>query len=125
MVDHNELWAETEELADMIVQAPEIVRYQRAEAQMKAHPRAQRMLERLRALREEIGEFQARKVPPKHYMHLLRDSESLLEELEKIPEVVEFQHAQTAVNDLLQTITRRLAKAVLEKVEDTDHPFAP
>ncbi|CAM3827141.1 YlbF family regulator [Alicyclobacillus pomorum] len=121
MMNHNELWAETEELADLIIQAPEIVAYQAAEQRMKAHPTAQRMIAQLKSLQEQVAEYQARKVPPKHYIHLLKDSESLLADLEKIPEVAEFQKAQAAVNELLQAVTQRLAKAVLRKVSDEEH----
>jgi cell fate (sporulation/competence/biofilm development) regulator YmcA (YheA/YmcA/DUF963 family) len=120
MIDHNELWAQTEELADLIIQAPEITAFQEAEKNMQAHPEAKQMMNKLKALQEEVGEFQARQVPPKHYIHLLKDSESLLEELEKIPEVAEFQTAQTQLNDLLQAITNRLAKAVLTRVNESE-----
>jgi cell fate (sporulation/competence/biofilm development) regulator YmcA (YheA/YmcA/DUF963 family) len=118
MLDRNELWAQTEELADLIMQAPEIARYQEAEARMKAHPTASRMIQELKDLQEQVAEFQARQVPPMHYVHLLRETESLLDRLEKIPEVAEFQQAQAAVNDLLQALTQRLARAVLERVAD-------
>ncbi|MCL6593952.1 MAG: YlbF family regulator [Alicyclobacillus sp.] len=118
MFDHNELWAQTEELADLIMQSPEINAYQLAEARMKQHPQASSLLARLKDVQEQVAEFQARQVPPMHYVHLLKESESLMTELEKIPEVAEFQRAQNAVNDLLQTLTRRLARAVLERVGD-------
>jgi cell fate (sporulation/competence/biofilm development) regulator YmcA (YheA/YmcA/DUF963 family) len=120
MTNHNELWAQTEELAELIIQAPEIAAYQAAEQRMKEHPTARKMMEKLKALQEEIAEYQARRVPPKHYIHLLKDSESLLEQLEKIPEVAEFQRTQAAVNELLQAVTNRLAKAVLERVADEE-----
>jgi cell fate (sporulation/competence/biofilm development) regulator YmcA (YheA/YmcA/DUF963 family) len=120
MINHNELWAETEELADLIVQAPEIIRFHEAEQRMKEHPSANSMISELKDLQEQVGEFQARRVPPKHYVHLLKESESLMERLEKIPEVAEFQTAQTAVNELLQAVTSRLARAVLHRVSDEE-----
>lgn len=120
MINRNELWAETEELADLIMQAPEIIAFHQAEQQMKEHPSAQSMIAKLKELQEEVGEYQARKVPPKHFVHLLKESESLMEQLEKIPEVVSFQQAQTQVNELLQAITSRLARAVLQRVTDDE-----
>jgi cell fate (sporulation/competence/biofilm development) regulator YmcA (YheA/YmcA/DUF963 family) len=120
MINRNELWAETEELADLIIKAPEIIAFQQAEQQMKEHPSAQSMISKLKELQEEVGEYQARKVPPKHFVHLLKESESLMEQLEKIPEVVTFQQAQTEVNELLQAITSRLARAVLQRVTDEE-----
>lgn len=120
MINRNELWAETEELADLIIQAPELMSFQEAEQKMKSHPYAQSMIAELKVLQDEVVGFQARRVPPKHYVHLLKESESLMEQLEKIPEVMEFQNAQTAVNELLQAVTSRLAKAVLQRVSDEE-----
>jgi cell fate (sporulation/competence/biofilm development) regulator YmcA (YheA/YmcA/DUF963 family) len=120
MINRNELWAETEELADLIIQAPELMSFQEAEQKMKSHPHAQSMIAELKVLQDEVVGFQARRVPPKHYVHLLKESESLMEQLEKIPEVMEFQNAQTAVNELLQAVTSRLAKAVLQRVSDEE-----
>lgn len=114
MVDRNELWAQTEELADLLTQCPELEAYRVAEMNMKNHPEAQSLLRRLRDLHEEIGEFAARNVPEAYYKHLVEESESLLGKLEKIPLVAEFQRAQDAVNELLQAVTNRLAKAVSE-----------
>ncbi|QSO53901.1 YlbF family regulator [Alicyclobacillus curvatus] len=119
-MNQSELWAETDELAELIIQSPEIVAFHEAEKQLKAHPRASQMMAELRELQGQVGDFQARKVPPKHYIHLLKNSESLLEELEKIPEVVAFQRAQQNVNDLLKSVTNRLAQAVLSGVADDD-----
>ncbi|MCL6453107.1 MAG: YlbF family regulator [Alicyclobacillus sp.] len=119
-LDRNELWAETEELADLIMQAPEIQAFHDAEARLKANPQALSMMNRLRELQEQIGEFRARNVPPMHFVHLMQESESLLEKLETLPEVAAFQRAQTDVNDLLQSVTSRLAQAVLQRVDGND-----
>lgn len=116
MVDRNELWAQAEELAELIIQSPEVVLYQQAEEALKSTPSAQSMMNQLRDLQEQIGEFQARKVPFEHYKHLMRDVESLLERLETIPEVKQFETAQSAINELLEAVSNQLSKAVLERV---------
>lgn len=116
MVDRNELWAEAEELADLIIQSPEIIRYQTTEQALKDVPQAQTMMVQLRDLQEQIAEFQARRVPFEHFKHLMHDMESLLEQLDNIPEVRHFQAAQAEVNELLQSVSNQLAKAVLERV---------
>jgi cell fate (sporulation/competence/biofilm development) regulator YmcA (YheA/YmcA/DUF963 family) len=116
MIDRNELWAQAEDLADMILQTPEIHRYQKAEAELQAHAEAQALINRLRSLQEQIQEFAARNVPEAYYRHLSHETESLLNELEKIPEVREFQEAQEAVNELLQAVSDRLGRAVQERV---------
>lgn len=119
-MERNEIWAETEELADLLIQADEIQAFHEAEVNLKAHPQAARMMNELRELQEQVADFQARKVPPKHFIHLLQRSESLLQELENIPEVTEFQRAQSAVNDLLQSVTNRLALAVTTRVTNPE-----
>lgn len=112
MVDRNELWAQAEELAELLLQCPEIARYREAEARMNANAQATAMIRKLRELQEEIADFQARRVPEAYYKHLVAESESLLDKLEKIPEVKAFQEAQAAVNDLLQAITGRIAQVL-------------
>lgn len=119
-MNQSELWAETDELAALIIQSPEIVAFHEAEKYLKAHPKANQMMAKLRELQAQVADFQARKVPPKHFLHLLKDSESLLEELEKIPEVIAFQRAQQSVNHLLRSVTDRLAQAVLSGVADDE-----
>ncbi|WP_067931624.1 YlbF family regulator [Alicyclobacillus kakegawensis] len=118
-MDRNELWMQAEELADMILQTPEIQRYQQAESRLQEHPQAQSLMRRLRSLHEQIEEFTVRKVPEAYYRHLTQESEAVLQELEQIPVVREFQQAQSAVNDLLQAVSERLGQAVQERMTDT------
>ncbi|MCL6631723.1 MAG: YlbF family regulator [Alicyclobacillus herbarius] len=117
-MDRNELWAQAEELADLILQTEEIQRYQAAEAKLQQHSEAQALIRRLRSVQEQIEEFAARKVPEAYYRHLTQESESLLEQLEKIPVVREFQEAQTAVNNLLQDVSEHLGRVVQERITE-------
>jgi cell fate (sporulation/competence/biofilm development) regulator YmcA (YheA/YmcA/DUF963 family) len=117
-MDPNELWAETAELADLIAKSAEVVSFQAAELEMKAHPEAARLIQELRETQEQITDFQVRRVPPKHYVHLLEQSESLLEQLGNISAVVQFQNAQMAVNDLLQQVSTHLAEAVFKDINN-------
>lgn len=118
MTDRNELLAEADELADMIMQSPEIMVYKDAEQAMQDQTEASAMLRRVKELQEQVAEFQARNVPPMHFAYLLEETESLFGKLDMIPEVRAFQAAQGAVNDLLQAVTRRLARAVLTQVSE-------
>lgn len=120
MVDRNELWAEAEELADLLMKSPEFSRYQKAEKAMQANKAALAMIGHLKELQEQIGEFQARKVAEAYYQSLTNESESLLEQLEKIDEVREFQSAQDAVNDLLKAVTDRLSQAVSTRILNSE-----
>jgi cell fate (sporulation/competence/biofilm development) regulator YmcA (YheA/YmcA/DUF963 family) len=113
MADRNELLAEANELAELLLKTPEISAYRLAEKNMKADPATESKIRKLRELTDQVGEFRARNVPFKHYEHLLKDSEALLNELQSIPEVRAFQEAQTAINELLQTVTNRLSRGVM------------
>lgn len=79
---------------------------------MKANAAAMAGIRRLRELQEQIGDMMSRRVSEAYYQHLTDESESLLAELESIPDVQNFLQAQSAVNDLLQAVTSRLAMAV-------------
>jgi cell fate (sporulation/competence/biofilm development) regulator YmcA (YheA/YmcA/DUF963 family) len=118
MTDRNDLLTEADELAEMILQSPEIVKYKEAEKQMQSQPEATAMLRRVKELQEQVAEFQARNVPPLHFSYLLEETESIFAKLDMIPEVKAFQFSQTEVNDLLQAVTRRLARAVLSQVSE-------
>lgn len=117
MVDRNELLAEANELAELLLKTPEIAAYRLAERNMKANPATEAKIRKLRELTDQVGEFRARNVPFKHYEHLLKESETLLNELQSIPEVHAFQEAQAAINELLQTVTDRLARGVMVPLE--------
>lgn len=113
MVDRNELLAQANEIAELLLKTPEIAAYRLAEQNMKANPATESKIRKLRDLTDQVGEFRARNVPFKHYEHLLKDSESLLNELQSIPEVRAFQEAQTAINELLLSVTDRLSRGVM------------
>ena len=117
MVDRNELLVQANELAELLLQTPEITAYKEAERNMKANPKTEAKIRQLHELIDQVGEFRARNVPFKHYQHLLKDSEALLNELQSIPEVRAFQEAQTAINDLLQTVANRLQRGVTNPPE--------
>ncbi|MCL6548363.1 MAG: YlbF family regulator [Alicyclobacillus sp.] len=124
MLNRNELLAQAEDLADLLIQAPEVARYRAAEAKLHQNATALSLMRQLRERQEQVAEFAARGVPEVHYRHLLQESESLLAQLETLPEVREFMDAQSAVNDLLQAVTGRLAKAVTEPIDPADEQGA-
>lgn len=113
---HNELLLQAEELADMIMEMPEVDAYKRAEADLQNCSEAQGMMRQLKDLQEQIADFTARNVPEQYYQHLSKESESLLEKLGTIPEVKAFQEAQSKVSSLLQEVSDRLASAVMKQV---------
>lgn len=118
MVDRNELLAQAAEIAEILLQAPEVGAYQDADKQLKANPQTEAKIRKLRELTDQVGDFKARNVPFKHYQHLVAESENLLNELQSIPEVRTFQETQTAINALLESVTNRLARGVMIRLEN-------
>jgi|GEM_PF-6672694 len=116
MMTHEELLAQAEELADMIMQSPEVVAYKQAQQRVADCPEAQKLMNRLKEVQEQTADFSARHVPERYYQPLSQESESLLAELEKIPEVKAYQSAQSTVNDLLKDISDCLALAVARQI---------
>lgn len=116
MADHNDLLLQAEDLAEMIIQAPEVASYKKEEQKLRDNAEAQSLMTRVKDLQEQIADYSARNVPEQYYKSIVDESESLLEQLEKIPEVQSFQEAQNAINELLKDISDRLALAVLQHI---------
>ncbi len=118
MVDRNELLAQANDLAELLLQTPEIEAYRTAEQRLKADPKTEAKIRKLKELTEQVGDFKIRNVPFKHYQHLVVESENLLNELQSIPEVRIFQECQAAINELLDSVTSRLARGVMTRLEN-------
>lgn len=117
-LDRIELIVQADELAELILHLPEVRSYRAAEARMEANGEAMNLRRRLFELREQIAEFQARRVPPLHYSYLLEEADELLGKLNAMPEVQAFEEAQAKLNDLLDAISSRLSAAVEKRTED-------
>ncbi|SDW62021.1 Cell fate regulator YmcA, YheA/YmcA/DUF963 family (controls sporulation, competence, biofilm development) [Alicyclobacillus hesperidum] len=111
-MDRNQLLVQASELADLIAESDEAAAYREAQARLSANREASALLRQFRDLREQVGKFQARKVPPLHYRHLLEKADALLSELNRIPDVQSFEAAERQLNDLLDAVTSRLAAAI-------------
>lgn len=116
-MDRVDLLNEANELADLILRTPEIEMYRAADAALKQNGTALHLLRRFRELREQVAEFQARRVPPMHYAYLLEETDQLLKELQAIPEIVAFEDAQEKLNTLLDAVTARLSSSVKERLD--------
>lgn len=113
---------EADQLAEMLINRPEIEAYQAAEARMIANPSVVADMRRLKEIQEQIGDFMSRNVPEAHYQHLQTEMESLLSHLEQVPEVAAFISAQSDVTNLIQAVTERLSR-VLESPKTSDGAF--
>lgn len=114
-MDRVDLLYEADELADLILQMPEVQTFRAAKAKLDANPEAVNLMRRFRELGEQVAEFQARKVPPMHYSYLLEETDQLMARVKAIPEVQAFEEAEERMNALLDSVTSRLSSAVEEK----------
>lgn len=114
-MDRLELLLQADELADLLLMSPEIEVYRRTEEALNRNGNALNLLKRFHELREQVAEFQARKVPPMHYSYLLAETDQLLKQLEEIPEVTAYEQAQAKLNELLDAVTATLYSAVQER----------
>jgi len=117
MLDRNELWAEAFELGEMIAQSEEVTSYQEAEKAMRDNIEAQVLLRKLRDQQEQLTALE-RFATRDHLKGLESDIQALLDLLDGIPEVQKFRECQSAVNELLQSVSSILAKVVTESIEN-------
>lgn len=111
-MDRIDLLLQAGELADLILESPEVDAYRRANAALHEHREAVSFMRRLGELREQVAEFQARRVPPMHYRYLLEETDGIMQQLEHIPEVKAFEDAEAKLNALLDEVADRLSSAV-------------
>lgn len=116
-MDRLNLLLQAEELADLILQSPEVEDYRAAEAALQNQPEATNLIRRLRELREQIAEFQARNVPPMHYAYLLEETEKIRGQMDEIPEVREYESAQQKMETLFDSVSSRLSSAVHQQLD--------
>lgn len=111
-MDRVHLLVQASELADLIANSEEAAAYREAQAHLAANREATALLRQFREVREQIGEFQARRVPPLHYRYLLEQADGLLSQLNRIPEVQALETAEKRLNELLDAIAARLSAAI-------------
>lgn len=117
-MDRNDLLAEADDLAELILHTPELAAYRDAQAAMERNREAVHLLRKFHELREQVAEFQARRVPPMHYSYLLKETDEVLQKMEEIPEIKAYEQAQKELEELLTAVTDRLSSAV--QVRDAD-----
>jgi cell fate (sporulation/competence/biofilm development) regulator YmcA (YheA/YmcA/DUF963 family) len=97
-------------IADMIASSEEVARFKQAEEKMKRHPDAQALLFNVKALRNRYSQTSLRLGDDHPEAIKAKEAyEAVVDRLEQIPVVEQFQAAQMELNDLLQGITKIVA----------------
>ena len=103
-------------LADLILTTDEVKHYQQAEKKIQEHERVQEIIAMLKKKQKEIVAFES--FQNKQMVEKIEgEINSLQDELDQIPLVLQFQQSQTDVNYLLQLIMSVIRDTVAEKIE--------
>ncbi|SIS99925.1 YlbF family regulator [Alicyclobacillus vulcanalis] len=111
-MDRVVLWEKASELARLIADSEAAQGYREAKARLDESPEAQSLLRRFRELQEAVAEFQARRVPPMHYRHVIEEADRLLTEMRRLPEIAAFEQAERRLNELLDAVSSRLQRGL-------------
>ncbi|ACV58285.1 YlbF family regulator [Alicyclobacillus acidocaldarius] len=111
-MDRGVIWEKASELARLIADSEQARRYRDAKAKLDGSPEAQSLLRRFRELQEAVAEFQARRVPPMHYRHVIEEADRLLADMRRMPEIASFEEAERDLNQLLDAVSSRLQRGL-------------
>jgi len=112
----DDIMEKAKHLADLILTTDEVKQYQQAEKKIQEHERVQEIIAMLKKKQKEIVAFES--FQNKQMVEKIEgEINSLQDELDQIPLVLQFQQSQTDVNYLLQLIMSVIRDTVAEKIE--------
>jgi len=114
-----EVLSEAKQLAEMLSNTEEINRFKVLEAKINAHSKVQKNISDIKTLQKQAVNLQA--YDKKEALKVVEEQiDKLNDELDEIPIVQEFKDIQVTVNDILQLVTKTIAREVTNKIiEDT------
>lgn len=114
-----EVLDEAKHLANMLSNTEEINRFKVLEAKINAHSKVQENIKKIKTLQKQAVNLQA--YDKKEALKLVEEQiDKLHDELDEIPIVQEFKDIQVTVNDILQLVTKTIAREVTNQIiEDT------
>src|SRR5699024_5051780 len=110
-----EVLDEAKQLAKMLSQTKEINHFKKLEAKINANEKVQAKIKKIKALQKQAVNLQAyekTEALKKVEEHIDR----LHDELDAIPIVQEFKDIQVTVNDVLQLVTKTIAREITNEV---------
>ncbi|MEH7388658.1 RicAFT regulatory complex protein RicA family protein [Bacillus sp. JJ1474] len=111
----DDIVARAKELAQMIAETEEVDFFKRAEAQIHENAKVKATITNIKGLQKQAVNLQ-------HFgkMEALKKTEdkieSLQNELDEIPVVLEFKHSQIEVNELLQLVASVISNTVTDEI---------
>src|SRR5690625_609807 len=110
-----EVLDEAKKLAAMLAQTEEIERFKQLEVKINNNNKFQKLISRIKALQKQAVNLQA--YDKKEALAKVEEKiDSIQDELDEIPIVVEFKEIQQVVNDVLQLVSGTIAREVTNHV---------
>ncbi|WP_019425071.1 RicAFT regulatory complex protein RicA family protein [Paenibacillus sp. OSY-SE] len=111
----DDIMAKAKQMAELICTTDEVQHYQQAEKLVQQHKRVQELIPLIKKKQKEIVAFKSFK-NVQMVDKIETEINSLQDELDNIPLVVEFQQSQSDVNYLLQLIMSVIRDTVSDKI---------
>lgn len=102
-------------LADMLANTEEIERFKKIEAKINSNQKVQKMISNIKTLQKQAVNLQAYN-KTEALKKVEAEIDRLQEEIDAIPIVQEFKEIQMVVNDILQLVTKTIAREVTNHV---------
>lgn len=124
LVIRDDIMAKVKELAELISGSEEVQQFQKAEEKIRNHEHVQGLISTLKKRQKEIVAFESFQ-NQQMVTKIEKEMETLQDEIDGIPVVVEFQQSQSDINYLLQLVMSVIRDTVSEKINveaGTDAP---
>ncbi|WP_202128507.1 RicAFT regulatory complex protein RicA family protein [Paenibacillus dendrobii] len=124
LIIRDDIMAKAKELAGLISSSEEVQQYQKAEEKIRNHEHVQGLISTLKKRQKEVVAFESFQ-NPQMVAKIEKEMETLQDEIDGIPVVVEFQQSQSDINYLLQLVMSVIRDTVSEKINveaGTDAP---
>ncbi|MFS0672513.1 RicAFT regulatory complex protein RicA family protein [Ornithinibacillus sp. 179-J 7C1 HS] len=106
---------EAKKLADMLANTEEIDRFKQVETKINENKKVQKLIQKIKTLQKQAVNFQA--YEKREALKRIEDEiDRLQAEIDEIPIVQEFKETQIVVNDVLQLVSKTIAREVTNKV---------
>lgn len=113
--DYSSIMAQAKDLASLIANSEEVERFKQAEEKISANARVQGLIAKIKQKQKQIVKLEHNRryeeIPA-----IEQEIETLQDELDAIPIVLEFKQTQQDINDLLQMVTSIIANKVSEDI---------
>ncbi|BAC13585.1 hypothetical conserved protein [Oceanobacillus iheyensis HTE831] len=110
-----EVLDEAKKLANMLASTEEIDRFKQVEAKLNENKKVQSLIQKIKTLQKQAVNFQAYE-KREALKRVEEEIDRLQAEIDDIPVVQEFKETQIVVNDVLQLVSKTIAREVTNEV---------